>query len=405
MKKVELVVPGGSLEKLRYAMIYGADAVYVAGKDFSLRAKSKNFEIEDLIEAASFVKQQQKKIYLALNIFAHNEHIERIPAFLREIKDIPFDAVIVSDPGILSLVKESLPQISIHLSTQANSTNWRSVAFWEKQGVSRVVLARELTLEEIKEIREKTNLELEVFVHGAMCVAYSGRCLLSKYFTGRESNLGDCSHPCRWFYDLKEQNREGQILPVLSTDQGALLLSSKDLCMIDYIKELSLAGVNAFKIEGRMKSIFYVTNVTRTYREALDELNQNYENFKGNPDWAKELDKVSHREYSTGFFFDSSIENAQLTDKVATKREAKFLATIKEILGDGWYNLEVRNKIRKGDNIEIIAPLRLNDNFSVIEQIKTKEGVEIDQANPNQDVVVKIPGNIALYYILREKQD
>lgn len=401
MKRVELVVPGGSLDKLKYAVNYGADAVYISGREFSLRAKSKNFSPSELNEAVVFTQNQYKKIYLALNIFAHNEHLKALENFLKEVKNIPFDAFIISDPGILALVKEIIPESTIHLSTQANTTNFKSIEFWENQGIKRIILARELTLKEIKEIRKKTAIELETFIHGAMCMAYSGRCLLSNYFTARESNLGDCSHPCRWNYSVVEEKREGQFLPIYEDTAGTEIFSSQDLCMVEYIDQLIEAGINAFKIEGRMKSIFYVSNVTRIYREAIDDYYANPQNFKYKKEWPEELKKVSHRDYSTGFFFADPQEEAQIKKSAAMKK-SEFLGLVKNILPNDWCEIKVKSKIRKGETVEIISPLRKNDTQTILEEIQSKEDESLSEANPNQEVLVKTKAKIFDFAIIRK---
>ena len=303
MEKVELLAPAGNLEKLKAAIIYGADAVYMGGKDFSLRALGKNFSDEELKEGIEFAHSYGKKAYITLNIYPHNEDMERLPNFVRLLEDVGADAVLVSDLGVFMTVREIAPNLPIHISTQANITNYATVSAWEKLGAKRVVLARELSKEEISDIRKRTPLPLEIFVHGAMCVSYSGRCLISAYLTGRDSNRGNCAQSCRWNYELIEKNRPNEKFPVAEDERGTYFFNSRDLCLLPYIKDVIETGAASLKIEGRMKSVNYVATVVRAYRLAIDAYYKDKENFCVMDEWLQEVEKVSHRPYWSGFFF------------------------------------------------------------------------------------------------------
>lgn len=298
----ELLAPAGNLEKLKIALLYGADAVYCSGKAFGLRAGAGNLSPEELEEGVALAHQMGRRVYVTVNIIPHNGDFQDLSEYLLYLASIGVDALIVADPGVLTLARELVPHLPLHLSTQANAVNWRSVRFWQEQGVQRIILARELSREEIAEIRQKTGAELEVFVHGAMCMAYSGRCLLSMYLTGRDANRGDCAQPCRWRYSVVEERRPGKYMALEEDDRGTYIFNSKDLCLIDYIPELVELGLASLKIEGRMKSIHYVGTVTRVYRQALDAYRQDPEAFAVREEWRQELEKVSHRDYTTGFF-------------------------------------------------------------------------------------------------------
>ena len=289
IRKPELLAPAGDLEKLKTALHYGADAVYLSGENYGLRAGAENFSMEEMAEGVTLAHKKGARVYLALNIFAHNADINSLPSYLREIESIGVDAIIVSDAGVIDVVKESLPGTELHLSTQANTTNWRSIAFWKKQGVSRVCVARELSLDEIREVKDRVDIEIEAFVHGAMCISYSGRCLISSYMTGRSANLGDCAHPCRYRYALVEETRLGEYFPVEEDERGTYMMSSKDLCMIEHLDKMFKAGIGALKIEGRTKGIAYVGNVVRIYRKAIDRYLDNQENYRPEPGWLDEL--------------------------------------------------------------------------------------------------------------------
>src|SRR5690554_4163541 len=305
MNKIEILAPAGNMENLKMAITYGADAVYIGGKQFGLRAFANNFTIEQMNEAVTYAHQKGKRVYVTLNIFPRNEDFSQMGDYIRALADIKIDALIISDPGILTLVKELAPELEIHLSTQANNTNWYSANFWHEQGVKRIILARELSLKEISEIRKNTpdTLELEAFVHGAMCISYSGRCLLSNVFTGRDANRGECAHPCRWKYHIVEDKRPGEYYPIFEDDRGTYIMNSKDLCMIEHIPELINAGIDGFKIEGRMKSSYYVATVVQAYRREIDDYLKDQETYMWDPERMDEIKKVSHRAFTTGFYF------------------------------------------------------------------------------------------------------
>ncbi|MBN2797036.1 MAG: U32 family peptidase [Clostridia bacterium] len=359
MHKIELLAPAGDLQKLKFAIIYGADAVYIGGQIFGMREKAKNFSLEDMKEGVEFAHNRGKKVYITLNIIPHNDDIKHLEAYLKDIKDIGFDAVIVSDPGTLMYLQEMAPDLEVHLSTQANNTNYMSAKFWHKQGISRVILARELSFEEIKEIRENIpeTLELEAFIHGAMCISYSGRCLLSNYMTDRDANRGECAHACRWKYHLVEEKRPGEYYPVVETDAGTFFFNSKDLCMIEHIPELIQTGLSSLKIEGRMKSVYYVANIVRVYREAIDRYYADQENFKYNPEWLTEIQKASHRKFTTGFYYKKPDSEDQLYTSSSYDRYYHFSGVVLDYdEKTGFATIEQRNKIEIGDEIEVMQP-------------------------------------------------
>ncbi|WP_373481422.1 U32 family peptidase [Acetobacterium sp.] len=359
MKKPELLAPAGNFEKLRYALHYGADAVYCAGKKFGLRAKADNFDLADLAEAVKYVHERDKKIYVTLNMIPHNADLEGLPEYVNELKDLGIDGVIVADPGVFSVVQEVAPDLKISVSTQANNTNWRSVAFWHAQGAKRIVLARELGLTEIQEIREKVvpEMEIEIFVHGAMCISYSGRCLLSHYMTGRNSNQGDCAHPCRWKYHLIEETRPDEAFTIEEDATGSFIFNSKDLCLIDEIPALMAAGVDSFKIEGRMKSLYYVATVVSAYRSAIDYTYDHPGLTQLDEGYYDELTKVSHRNYTQGFYSGKTTSNDQNYGTGSYTRYYDFVGLVLEYdENTGMALIEQRNKVVLGDEIEIMIP-------------------------------------------------
>ena len=402
-KRPELVAPAGDIEKLKTAIEYGADAVYVGGEGFNLRMGATNLTIDEIKEATSWVHEQGKKIYVTLNIFARNYHVCGIRSYLKKLAEIPIDAVIVADPGVFLTVKEIAPHIPIHLSTQANTTNAKSVEFWHKQGIKRVVLARELTFGEIKEITNSSTIETEVFVHGAMCMSYSGRCLLSSFMANRHANLGDCSNSCRWQYILKEEKRPDETYPIVEDESGTFILSSKDLCMIQHIPELVRAGVSAWKIEGRMKSPYYVAAVTRIYREALDRYFADPAGYVYDQRWLSELEKVSHREYGTGFFFGNQGYNSQTTHPGNFYiKEYDYLGMINNVLSDGVAEVLTKNRILSNTPVEIIGK-RLSEDFSqVLLDIRNENNEPIEAAHAGQKVIVKVSRPVHKYFMLRK---
>ena len=406
--KAELLAPAGSLEKLKMAVVYGADAVYLGGEAYGLRAYAENFSLDDLKEGVKFAHDRGKKVYITMNIFPHNEDLENMPDYIKEVEKVGVDAIILSDPGVLSLVKEIAPDMEIHLSTQANNINWMSANFWHKQGVKRIILARELSFNEIKEIREKTppSLELEIFVHGAMCISYSGRCLLSSYMAGRDSNRGLCAHPCRWKYYLMEEKRPGEYFPVYENERGTFIFNSKDLCIIKYIPQIIKSGVTSLKIEGRMKSSFYVATVVKAYRQALDSYYQNKDNFVLDPKLLEEVAKASHRKFSTGFFFNKPDSQSQIYNTRSYILEYDFVGVVQNYdKATKIATIEQRNRMYKGEEIEVVNP---KGDFFVqkIEWMKNADGEEIDVApHPQMTVYMPMKEEVEEYTILRRKSE
>jgi putative protease len=351
----ELLAPAGNMEKLRVALHYGADAVYLGGRDFGLRQLADNFTTEQLAEGVAICHDQGARAYLTVNSYLHNDDLERLPSFLDEVAAIPFDACIVADPGVLALVREALPGAAIHLSTQANTVNWRSARFWQEQGVKRINLARELSLDEIRAIADRTpGMEFEVFLHGAMCISYSGRCLLSNLLTGRDANRGACAHPCRWNYALVEETRPGEYFPIQENGKGTFIFNSKDLCLLPHIPELVASGVDSLKIEGRMKGVHYVGSVVRVYREALDCYAADPQGFRCRPEWLEELGKVSHRGYTTGFLFGTpKVVDHEYHSRYI--RSHDFVGIVEEVDADGVVTIGVRNRLETGETVEFVG--------------------------------------------------
>ena len=362
MRKPELLIPAGNLETLKTAVIYGADAVYIGGEAFSLRARADNFDKDTMTEAIAFAHEHGAKVYVTVNIFVHNYDIEAAKKYLNELKTIAPDALIISDPGLFTLARQICPEIDIHVSTQMNSTNYLDFLFWQKQGARRVVNARELSLNELKEIREKIDevdpsMEIESFIHGAMCISYSGRCLLSGFMTGRSANLGACTHPCRWNYYIMEEKRPGEYFPVEENERGTYIFNSKDLCMIEHIPELIDAGIDSFKVEGRMKTQLYVAVVARAYRKAIDDCLRDPELYRKNiPLYKDEISKCTYREFTTGFYFGKPGSDAQIYDSNTYKKNYTFLGCVHELSEDGAALIEQKNKFSVGDEIEILKP-------------------------------------------------
>ncbi len=357
MRKTELLMPAGSLEVLKIAVIYGADAVYLGGEAFGLRAKAHNFSLEKMKEGVEFAHSHGAKVYITANILAHNQDLEGVEEYFHQLKEVKMDALIISDPGIFMIARRVLPQVDIHISTQANNTNYGTYKFWYDLGAKRVVTARELSLEEIREIRRQipNDMEIETFVHGAMCISYSGRCLLSNFFTGRDANQGACTHPCRWKYALVEEKRPGEYLPVYENDRGAFIFNSKDLCMVEYIPELLEAGIDSFKVEGRMKTALYVATVARAYRKAIDDWSKG--EFKKNLEWYKEeIGKCTNREFTTGFFFGKPTEDAHIYGSSTYVKNYTYLGTIEKLDCRGFGKLEQKNKFSVGEQIEVMKP-------------------------------------------------
>ena len=380
MRIPELLVPASSLEVLKTAVIFGADAVYIGGEVFSLRAKSKNFSLEDMKEGIDFAHAHGVRVYVTSNILAHNQDLEGVREYFKELKVIQPDALIISDPGVFDIAREIIPEIDVHISTQANNTNYMTYLFWHKLGAKRVVSARELSLREIAEIRQHIpdDLEIESFIHGAMCISYSGRCLLSSYFTGRDANHGACTHPCRWKYAVVEEKRPGEYLPVYENERGTYIFNSKDLCMIEHIPEMIRAGINSFKIEGRMKTALYVATVARTYRKAIDDYLESEEKYLANMDWYKsEITKCTYRQFTTGFYFGKPDENTQIYDNNTYINEFIYLGWVEEVTEQGKVLFEQKNKFCVGDEIEIMKPDGTNVSAKVL-ALETEEGFSVD---------------------------
>ncbi len=358
MRKPELLIPAGSLEVLKTAVNYGADAVYIGGDVFSLRAKAKNFTKEEMIEGIAYAHSKNVKVYVTANIFAHNYDLKEAEGYFKEMAVIKPDGLIISDPGMFTLAKTYCPEVERHVSTQANNTNYMTFRFWYEQGAKRVVNARELSLAEIKEIRQNIpeDMEIESFIHGAMCISYSGRCLLSNYFTGRDANRGECTHPCRWKYAINEETRPGEFLPVYENDRGTYIFNSKDLCMIEHIPEMIDAGIDSFKIEGRMKTALYVACVARTYRKAIDDFLESEQKYRDNMDWyLSEISKCTYRQFTTGFYFGKPSEESQIYDNNTYINEYVYLGMADKVDSEAAY-IEQKNKFCVGDEIEIMKP-------------------------------------------------
>lgn len=396
MKKVELLAPAGNYEKMEMAFHYGADAVFLGGKIFNLRAGSHNFSNEELEKAANYAHDLGKKVYVALNIIPHNEDLEVLPEYVRFLDKIGVDGVIVADLGVFQIVKEN-SNIPISVSTQASNTNWRSVKIWKDMGAKRVVLAREISLENIKEIRAKVpDIELEVFVHGAMCMSISGRCLLSNYLTGRDANRGDCAQPCRWRYSLMEEKRPGQYMPVFEDEHGTFIFSSKDLCTIDIIDQILDAGVDSLKIEGRMKGIYYVANAVKAYREAIDKYNAGEYVFDEN--WLKELESTSHRLYTKGFYFGNpGIDGQNYNDRNSYSQTHQLVAKVIEKVSSDEYILDIRNRVESGEVLEVVTPNTKAIEFTLPKMILIdKRGHESETLFANPNSIVRIKTNIKM---------
>ena len=389
--KPELLVPASSLEVLKVAVIYGADAVYIGGDLYGLRAKAKNFSMEEMEEGIAFAHAHGKRVFVTANITAHNRDLEGIRRYFEALKKIGPDALIISDPGVFAIAREVCPEIEVHISTQANNVNFGTYLFWHQQGARRVVSARELTIGEIKEIRENIprELEIETFVHGAMCISYSGRCLLSNYFTGRDANLGACTHPCRWKYYLMEENRPGEYLPVEENERGTYIFNSKDLCMIEHIPDLVEAGIDSFKIEGRMKTALYVADVARTYRQAIDDYFASPELYESRLEYYRqEISKCTYRQYTTGFFYGPATHESQVYDNSTYVKEYTYLGIAGNVDEMGFVEMEQKNKFCVGDQVEVMKPS--GENLSVtVERMLDGRGRETDSCpHPKEKIKV-----------------
>lgn len=411
MKRPELLIPASSLEVLKIAVTFGADAVYIGGEAFGLRAKAKNFSMEEMREGIRFAHAHNVKVYITANILAHNEDLEGVRVYFEELAEFEGeekpDGLIISDPGVFLIAKEVCPGIDRHISTQANNTNYGTYRFWYEQGATRVVTARELSLEEIKELRANIpeEMEIETFVHGAMCMSYSGRCLLSNYFTGRDANQGSCTHPCRWKYALVEETRPGEYMPVYENERGTYIFNSKDLCMIEHIPKLMEAGIDSFKIEGRMKTALYVATVARTYRKAIDDYMADPSLYEKNMPWyLEQISNCTYRQFTTGFFFGKTTEEAQIYDNNTYLTEYTYLGIVGEQNAQGLYRIEQRNKFSVGEKIEVMKPG--GENIPVtVRRILDEKGQEMESApHPKQVLYLDLGEPLAQYDILRRKE-
>ena len=405
-KKPEILAPANSLEVLKTAVEYGADAVYIGGEMYGLRAKAKNFSTEDMKKGIEYAHSRGKKVYVTANITAHNRDLEGVRDYFYELKDIGPDALIISDPGVFYIAREVCPEIDIHISTQSNNVNCMTFRFWKDQGAVRVVTARELSLEEIGDIRDNIpeDLEIETFVHGAMCISYSGRCLLSNYFTGRDANLGACTHPCRWKYYIMEEKRPGEYLPVEENERGTYIFNSKDLCMIEHIPELVKAGIDSFKIEGRMKTALYVAVVSRTYRKALDDYFEDPEKYEKNISYYKEeIAKCTYRQFTTGFFFGPTSHESQIYDHNTYVKGYVYLGMISCVDSDGSGVFEQKNKFSVGDEVEIMKPSGENIRTKVL-ALRDEDGNEMESCpHPGQSITICTECTLEPFDIIRKE--
>lgn len=415
MKKPELLVPASSLEVLKEAVIFGADAVYIGGEAFGLRAKAKNFTLEEMAEGIAFAHDHGTKIYVTANILAHNADLDDAYTYFEELRNIGPDALIISDPGLFSIAKEVWPEVEIHISTQANNTNYQTYLFWHKLGAKRVVSARELSLKEIRQIRDKIpdEMEIESFMHGAMCISYSGRCLLSSFMAGRDANQGACTHPCRWKYSVVEEQRPGEYFPVYENERGTYIFNSKDLCMIEHVPEMIEAGIDSFKIEGRMKTALYVAAVARTYRQAIDDYFEDPKKYEANLEhYREEIAKCTYRQFTTGFYFGKPDENTQIYDTNTYVNEYVYLGIVEDtpseitkndgsVIKGCFSKITQRNKFSVGDTIEIMKPNGENV-FTKVLSMTTESGESVESApHPQQVLYIETDEKTSTYDLLR----
>ena len=407
MRDTELLIPAGSLDVLKTAVIYGADAVYLGGEAFGLRAKAKNFTNEEIKEGIAFAHERGVKVYITANILAHNDDLAGVEQYYEQLKDIRPDALIISDPGVFAIAKRVLPDMELHVSTQANNTNYGTYLFWHQLGAKRVVSARELSLQEIREIRAHIpeDMQIESFIHGAMCISYSGRCLLSNFLVGRDANQGACTHPCRWKYSVVEETRPGEYMPVYENERGTYFFISKDLCMIEHIPELVDAGIDSFKIEGRMKTALYVATVARTYRKAIDDYKKDPELYRKNMEWYKEeIGKCTYREFTTGFYFGKPTTDSQIYDSNTYVKNYTYLGTAEEVREDGCCRIEQKNKFSVGEQIEIMKPDGRNV-LVTVKGITDEDGNTMESApHPKQILWVDLGSEVSPYDILRRSE-
>lgn len=408
-RKIELLAPAGDLEKLKIAVLYGADAVYLGGTSFSLRAKAKNFDTEQMKEGIEFAHAHGAKVYVTCNIFAHNEDFDKMADYFRELYELGADAILVADPGVFALARKTVPELDVHISTQANNTNYHTALFWKELGAKRIVMARELSMREIKEISQNIpeDLEIEAFVHGAMCISYSGRCLLSNYLSGRDANKGACSHPCRWEYFVTEKSRPGEYMPIVEEDKGTYIFNSKDLCMINHIPELVDAGIMSLKIEGRIKTAFYVGTIVRAYREAIDDYLKDPALYESKKDYyIEEAAKASYRGFTTGFYYGKPNQNEQIYTTSSYIRTYDFIGMVKEYDDKtGFALIEQRNKFSAGDEVEFIS-----SNGGLLKQkiteMYTAEGERVESApHPQQLLRVKVDSPVKPFDMMRKEAE
>ena len=407
MQRPELLAPAGNMEKLKIAVHYGADAVYLGGESFGLRNMADNFSVDEMKAALGFCHAKGVKAYLTINSYPRNELLPELEKYLTQIAPLPFDAYIVADPGVIDAVREVSPERELHLSTQANTINWRAVRFWQQQGIRRINLAREMSLDNMNETVAKVpGMEFEAFVHGALCISYSGRCLISSMLTGRDANQGECTHPCRWSYHLVEESRPGEYFPVVEDENGTFIFNSRDLCLLEHIPALVESGVHAFKIEGRMKGINYVASVLRVYRQALDEYLAAPDEWRCRPEWLDELAKLSHRGYTTGFLFGQP-RNVGQEYQSAYIRSHDFVGVVDEVQSDGTLLISVRNRIKSGDLLEFIGPGMRSDiltlqHFSLLPE--RGAAIVAETAHPNQRILLTVPFAVEAGDLLRREK-
>ncbi len=407
MRKTELLAPAGSLEVLKTAVVYGADAVYIGGEAFGLRAKAHNFSMEEMKEGVRFAHARGARVYVTANILAHNQDLEGVEQYFEELKGVDVDALIISDPGIFTIAKRVLPEVEVHISTQANNTNYGTYLFWRQLGAKRVVAARELSLKELCQIRQKIpeDMEMECFVHGSMCISYSGRCLLSNFFTGRDANQGSCTHPCRWKYGVVEETRPGEFLPVYENERGTYLFNSKDLCMVEHVPKLLEAGIDSFKIEGRMKTALYAATVVRTYRKAIDDYKKDPKLFEEHLEWYREeIGKCTYREYTTGFYFGKPNEEAQIYDNSTYIKSYTYLGTVEGTDHRGFSKIEQKNKFSVGEVIEVMKPDGRNLEVTVKGIYDEKGQLQDSAPHPKQTLYVDFGVEAEKFDLLRRRE-
>ncbi len=406
-RKPELLIPAKGPEELKTAVNFGADAIYIGGEVMGLRANARNFTLDEMRDGIAFAHEHGVKVYVTANIFAHNSDLAEAEKYFRELNEVRPDAVLVADPGMFTLAKENCPNVEIHISTQANNTNYQTALFWHRMGATRIVTARELSLKEIREIREHIpdDLEIESFIHGAMCISYSGRCLLSNYFTGRDANHGECTHPCRWQYAVAEQTRPGQYMPIEENERGTYIFNSKDLCMIEHIPELVEAGIDSFKIEGRMKTALYVATTARTYRRAIDDYFESPEKYQANMQWYHdEIRKCTMRNFSTGFYFGKPGAESQIYDSNTYVQEYTYLGQVEAVTPEGEAVIHQKNKFSVGDEIEIMKPDFTNEIVKVLSITDPENGPQESAPHPKQLLHIKLSGTPSALDILRRKE-